>query len=384
MTSGPRVAHARSSEPEAIAAELRDQLCGDAGAPQLVIFFASSKLDFAATAAAIARALPDSRTLGCTTCGEIGSGGCTVGRVAAIAFDAPTRGEAVLLDDLKYEHYITAIEDLIDSLDASREAIRERPQELVFVSLVDGLGATEERLLAALARSAPGVPVVGGSAADDFAFRATAVALDGQVAERGAVLALLEPGLPFAPFLLHHYERGGQPIVVTDADPEGRLITRLDGYPAISYLAKLTGVDEQTLRADPLATLGPRQVVFGVEVGSTTFLRSVMNIRGDALLMGGALEDGALIYPMVAGDLVAATREGLDEAMAQLSEPAALLLFNCGGRIFEAIAKGIVDELAEAMCPLPAAGFTTYGEQFGPLQINHTLTGLVFGRSHGG
>jgi hypothetical protein len=28
---------------------------------------------------------------------------------------------------------------------------------------------------------------------------------------------------------------------------------------------------------------------------------------------------------------------------------------------------------------VPVAGFSTYGEQFGPMLVNHTLTGVVFG-----
>ncbi len=50
--------------------------------------------------------------------------------------------------------------------------------------------------------------------------------------------------------------------------------------------------------------------------------------------------------------------------------------------MWEANTLNVVDELAQAMSPIPAAGFTTYGEQFGPLQVNHTLTGLIFGVPH--
>jgi hypothetical protein len=47
--------------------------------------------------------------------------------------------------------------------------------------------------------------------------------------------------------------------------------------------------------------------------------------------------------------------------------------------MWEAIAQNRVSELADAMHTRIAAGFTTYGEQFGALQVNHTLTGLVLG-----
>jgi hypothetical protein len=76
---------------------------------------------------------------------------------------------------------------------------------------------------------------------------------------------------------------------------------------------------------------------------------------------------------------VAVTSSGIAEALSHLSKPAGMLLFNCGGRMWEATSGSIVDDLAGAMRPIPAAGFTTYGEQYGTLQVNHTLTGLAFG-----
>jgi hypothetical protein len=104
-----------------------------------------------------------------------------------------------------------------------------------------------------------------------------------------------------------------------------------------------------------------------------------MNIDGSALLMGGAVEAGTILQWMRAGDLIAQTRNGVERALAMLQRPAGMLLFNCGGRMWEAVAQDRVPELAAAMQTGRAAGFTTYGEQFGPLQVNHTLTGLVLG-----
>jgi hypothetical protein len=381
MSTGLSVAHACSSDPTQIAGELTEQLgVLDHGSPALVLFFVSSKLDFAGVAGAVAAAFPSSLTVGCTTCGEIGPAGCSVGQVSALALAKPLRARAVLLEQLaalKYDAIVEAVDQLIEN-----DPIRERPEDFVFVSLTDGLSGAEELLLAALSGAAPRVPLVGGSAADDFQFQATQVAMGERVSTGSAVLLLLEPNRPFAPFHLNHYSRNGAPIVVTQANPARRLVSRLDGYPAVPFLARLIDVDEQRLREDPVATLSTRQVVFGFEVGPATFLRSVMTIQGDELLMGGSLEEGALIYPMVPGDIVAATREGLARALTTVADPAGLLLFNCGGRMWEASTRGLVSELATAMSPIPAAGFTTYGEQFAAVQINHTLTGLVFGPAH--
>ena len=60
-----------------------------------------------------------------------------------------------------------------------------------------------------------------------------------------------------------------------------------------------------------------------------------------------------------------------------------MLAFSCGGRFFEARDRGVLQELDAAIQPLACVGFTTYGEQFGPMQVNHTLTALMLGRPHG-
>jgi hypothetical protein len=158
-------------------------------------------------------------------------------------------------------------------------------------------------------------------------------------------------------------------------------VRRLDGFPATRVLAELLQITESALHADPRAVVERMAPVFGFRAAGTLHLRSVMNIEASALLMGGAVETGTILQRMRAGDLIAHTRSGVCNALAALPQPAGMLLFNCGGRMWEAIAQDRVAELSAAMQTNMAAGFTTYGEQFGPLQVNHTLTGLVLGRA---
>jgi hypothetical protein len=381
MSLGVRVVHVSASEAGAIARELAQAFGstperGPSGSnPVVVFYFVGSELDFPAIAEQLARAFPQSRTVGCTTCGEIGPMGCTSGQVVALALEPPARVEAIVLDDvraLKFEPAVAAVQQLNDRFGTAD------PRTRVLVTLTDGLSGAEELLLAATKTAAPGVALVGGSAADDFRFRATQVAVDGRAATGAAVLVMLEPQRPFVPFHLHHYARGATPVVVTEAEPGRRVVSRLNGFPAVPELIKIFAIDEAKLREEPASALA--RAVFGFSVGSSTFLRSVMAVQGDALLMGGVIEEGTLLYPMIGGDLVEATREGLARALRSVPDPQALLLFNCGGRLWEATTTGSTEALAEAMLPIAGVGFSTYGEQFGHVQVNHTLTGLVFGR----
>lgn len=375
-----RVAATSHSDPAQAAAELREQLGTERAT--LVWFFAGSQYDFAALAEEMHRAANGARTVGCTTCGEIGPAGCTVGGVSALALYSPCRAAAVLVDDMtsfRFEDGGSLLTALARQLGTDPQTVLQSPDAYAFVTLTDGLSGQEEILIAALGTYAPKVGLIGGSAADDFRFVETLAAVDGRAVPSSAAVVLLEPGAPFSPFHLHHYEPSDESVVVTDAEPERRLLRRIDGRPAIETLCRLMGIDEQRLRRKPLDELRDHPVVFGIRAADDIFLRSVMNVKGDALLMGGAVEDGTVLWPMNAGDLVSVTSAGIADALRGLEQPAGMLLFNCGGRMWEAMGRERECELASAMQPIPAAGFTTYGEQYGPLQVNHTLTGLAFG-----
>ena len=367
-------------DPRAVARALEERLRG--APPALILYFASSRADFAGIAAAVAQLYPGVPSAGCTTCGEVGPAGCTTGGVSIAALRSPARAAVTLVEDLSSLRFEQGGE-VLARLSAALELrpFQLHPARHTLFTFTDGLSGAEEVLIASLTEHAPGIPLVGGSAGDDFRFERTLAGARGRVASNAAAVVLLEPNAPFHPFHLHHYHPEGRDTVVTDAEPARRIVRRLDGFPATRVLAELLQMSESALHADPRLVVERMAPVFGFRAAGTMHLRSVMNIEGSALLMGGAVETGTILQQMRPGDLIAQTRSGVRAALAALREPAGMLLFNCGGRMWEAIAQARVDELADAMQTGIAAGFTTYGEQFGPLQVNHTLTGLVLGRA---
>jgi len=353
--------------------------------PALVLFFASPRYDFPALAAAIDGRFPDAITAGCSTMGEIGPAGLTQGAISALAVGSPCRAAAVIiprLTDFRFEAGGSLLDDLARQL--GRKTAELAPGRHILLTLTDGMSGLEEILVASLGHHLPAIPLVGGSAGDDFRLRETLVVLNGQVSSSGAVVLLLEPSTPFLPFHLHHYVPTAGRLVVTSAEPRKRLVRRLNGLPAPEVLAGLLDIPKRELVANAPEVLGDGNLQLGFPVGDDYYIRSVMTVEEDCLRMGGALEEGAILTVMKAGDLVAETRRGVLRALQELqAEPVGMLLFNCGGRLWEARAKGVLDEFERAMCPVDCAGFTTYGEQFGALQVNHTLTGLVLGEADG-
>jgi hypothetical protein len=367
-------------DPVAVVRALETRLAGST--PALLLYFSTSQADFAGIAAALAERYPGVPSAGCTTCGEVGPAGFTTRGVSLAVLHAPARAAVTLVEDLSALRFEQGSE-VLTRLAAALELrpFQLHPARHALLTFTDGLSGAEEVLIASLSEQVPGIPLVGGSAGDDFRFERTFAGAQGRVASNAAAVVLLEPNAPFHPFHLHHYQPTERDTVVTDAEPSRRIVRRLDGFAATRVLADLLEISERRLHADPRAVVERLAPVFGFRAAGTLHLRSVMNIDGSALLMGGAVEVGTILQQMRAGDLIAQTQQGVRRALGALARPAGMLLFNCGGRMWEATAQGRVAELADAMMTGMAAGFTTYGEQFGPLQVNHTLTGLVLGQA---
>ncbi len=353
--------------------------------PGCVFFFAHPRHDFAALARGLSQHLPDAICVGCTTMGELGPSGLTDGAVVALALGPPSRAAAVMVPELcrfRFEDGARLVAELAGQLGLEPGGVV--PGRHVLCTLTDGLSGMEEILVASLGAELPMVPLVGGSAGDSFRFQETLVSLGPRVSGGAAVVVLLEPSVPFHAFQLHHYQPTIGRVVVTRAEPKRRLVHSLNGRPAAQVLAELYGAEIEQVRAGGTAELARHGVQFGFHVGGSYYMRSVMTLQDDSLLLGGAVEEGAILTVMKAGDLVEATRQGMRAARAELGREAAVLLaFSCGGRLLEARERGVLEQLEAAVCGPGCAGFTTYGEQFGPMQVNHTLTALMLGRPHG-
>ncbi len=349
--------------------------------PNLVLYFAHPRHDFAALSVCIQQRFPDAITAGCTTMGEIGPSGLTQGAVVGLGLGPPCRTAAVMVPELcrfRFEDGAVLVAELAGQLGLEPSGLV--PGRHALVTLTDGLSGMEEILVASLGASLSMVPLVGGSAGDAERFQRTEVGLAGRAESGAAVILLLEPSVPFQPFHLHHYRPTAGRVVATRADPKHRIVSRLNGRPAAHVLAELYGADLEQLRAGGIAALAKPGIQFGFHAGDKYYMRSVMTLQGDGLLFAGAVEEGSILTVMRADDIVEATRAGVVGARRALGSQAGVMLaFNCGGRLLEARTLGVLDAFEEATCPLPCVGFTTYGEQYGPMQVNHTLTGLMLG-----
>lgn len=339
----------------------------------LVLLFLSPEADLPALAVQSASAFPAEWVAGCTTAGEITRGGYQSGGIVAIGFPAAHfAAEALVFTGLSRRKG----PDLAAAMLAARQRLARDhshlPAELA-VLLVDGLSIREDELAAALAAGAGGMPLVGGSAGDGARFEETFVLWQGQLLRDASVLCMLRGNCDLRPFSLDHLEPTETRMVVTDADPETRLVRRINSEPAAQEYARLLGrdpgvLDSSTFAANPLVVrLGPRHHV-----------RAIQRVTpAGEMVFYSAIDEGVVLSLARPRDLASHLDEGL-AALGRTARPISILAFDCILRRVEAEEKQMSGRIASILRDHPIAGFNTYGEQVGPMHLNQTISGFAF------
>jgi hypothetical protein len=361
---------ADASDPNAL-----EQIAAQLGAGPfaLVLLFVSPIADLPRVAAGAAKAVPAGHVLGCTTAGEISEAGYDEGTIVALGLPASHfAAETLVVPDL----------GRIAARDLEAELVRARtrlshdhahlPEEFALL-LVDGLSMKEDELTAALVAGTGPIPLVGGSAGDGTRYHEAFVFDGPHLRRNAAVLAVVRSACPLRTFSVDHLIPTERRMVVTDADPGARTVRRINAEPAASEYARLlgrdpAGLDAFTFAAHPIA----------VRMGARHHVRAIQQIMpsGD-LVFYSAIDEGVVLTITEPQDLAA----HLETELARLSEPArpaTILAFDCILRRIEAQEKQMTGRVSQLLRQHNVVGFSTYGEQTGPMHVNQTLTGLAF------
>lgn len=361
-----------------------DDLAAAIGAQDDVSFllvFVSSHYDAEDVAQALLRAFPGLPQAGCSTAGEIAPQGLIESGIVALAF-------------LKRDFHIACapLRNMstfgLEEGGALVAALRRRlvglagaeTHDLFALTLLDGLCQREEVILAALQRALHDIPLVGGSNGDDLSFQNTFVICDGEVMRDTGLLILVRSMRPFRVFKSDHFEPTAKKLVVTACDPDNRVVTELDAEPAWDAFASATrvgiGVGEPSgnhFAAHPLL----------VRVGGEYYCRSIQKMNMDgSLSFYCAIDTGVVLTVAETRDMVVALEETLLHLDADLGGIDFVLGFDCIHRRLEAESRQIQGRMSELFRRFRVFGFNTYGEQFNAMHLNHTFTGVAFGRRH--
>ena len=244
----------------------------------------------------------------------------------------------------------------------------------VAITLVEGKSGQEEAFCIGSAAAAPQIRFVGGCAATDvLSPRKPYLWLGGEVMTDAGIVIVLESELPFHPINSAHLVSTETKTVVTAAS--GRVITELDGQPALRRLREITAH-----LGDEITMPRPSTHAFARYIDGVPYVRSITHFEEESIHLACGVEVGHVLRIMRPGDLIGQTTKDLAATAEKVGGSiAALLAFSCLGRHWEAAAKNLERELAGAYAQYGAVGLQSFGEQSGMLLVNHTLTGLAIG-----
>nr|WP_228028441.1 FIST N-terminal domain-containing protein [Donghicola mangrovi] len=350
--------------------EIRSQLGDETFA--LVCLFAAPCADFKKLIEAATNCFGGSDVLACTTAGELGADGYEEGQVICVGFPARYFTSVTYsLDLLNLAEDQQIIDSLIQQRMALAQSAPDRQHEFALL-LVDGLSMSEENLTTTLASGLGPMPLFGGSAGDGVNFRQTWLSHNGEILENAAVLALVRSSCPVKVFSHDNLAPTEMRMVVTAADPEARTVQEINAEPAAAEYARLLGKDPNQL--DPF-TFAEHPVV--VRLGDSHHVRAIqrVNERGE-LVFFSAINEGMVLTLAEHRDIVENLQDGLERLSAE-QKPDLILGCDCILRRIAADQRQKTREVSALLSQHHVIGFSTYGEQFGALHVNQTLTGVA-------
>lgn len=363
-------AHAPASEPWRALRELRALLGGDRCA--LVVLFASPAADREELARAAAQTFPDVPVVGCTTAGEIASNGYAEHEIVAVGFRASHfRASVALISDLS----------CFEPEAAAAQAVRLRSElgpempdwrwEFAFL-LIDGLSRREDQLVSALRLGLGTIPLFGGSAGDGLDFRETFVLMDGRFRTDAAVLVLFRTRCRIEVFKFDNLTPVPIKMIVTDAEPERRIVRELNAAPAAQEYARLIGHHPDNL--SPF-TFASHPLV--VRIGDQHHVRAIQKVEPNGDLVFFSAIDEGLVLTLAEPMPIAPHLDNALGALGRRTRPEAILACDCILRRLAVEQVQAMREVSGILAAHKVIGFSTYGEQFNSVHVNQTMTGVA-------
>jgi hypothetical protein len=350
------------------------QAAGDAAAAQalsrddarLIVVFSSESYDLPELLAAIRRRSRDTPLIGCSTAGEISTGGPDDASVVVVALGGPGFSVA-----------IAAAEGVAGRLRAAgaeaascASAIEPLPHRVMML-LTDGLAGDQGEIVrGAYSVLGAGVPLVGGCAGDDLKMRGTYQFHGDRVLRDAVVGAAIASDAPFGIGVRHGWRKVGAPMVVTHSD--NSRVHLLDGRPALDvYLERLEAPEEARTDAAAFTRFALHHPLGLSRRSNEEHVRFVAeaDFVERSLVCIAEVPRGALAWFMEgdADSVLHATDEACGDALAVLEgrPPLGLIAFDCIARRGVLGDEGIgheVSRVAGHASGAPVAGFYTYGE----------------------
>jgi len=363
-----KVAQSINSDPASAAAEIASSFSGLK--PVAVLFFASSQYDPVSISKSMKDTFSDATVLGCSTAGELVSGNMLKNSVVAMAFesDAISGIAADVIDLSDRKATSRAVISLAEKFGS--KPLDLSPDKYVGIILIDGLSCAEEWVMEKIGDLVD-IPVIGGSAGDDLAFKKTSVYLDGKVYENSAVLALVKPASRFELIKTQSFCGTGKKLVPTAVDEPTRKVIEFNGVPAAEAYAQAVGAKESDIASHFMSN------PVGLIAEGEPFVRSPQRVEGSSIYFYCQIKKGVDLEVLSSTDIIADTTDVIAKLQEKSGPIKGIINFNCILRTLQLYQEGKNEAYGNIFKSIPTVGFSTYGEEYIG-HINQTATMLVF------
>lgn len=351
-----------------------DEACADIDSQKscFVLAFIPNGLDPSEVSRGLNKKLAGVPVFGCTTAGQITELGYEADALLLLSFPKSNfRCSSILFEELR------PLKSTEIAADAQRQAERFRHTAgwnrlaLVFS---DGLSKQEDLLVSTLEAVLDGLPIFGGSAGDGLQYEETFVLHSGRAYSNAAVLLLIETNLRFQGIGFDHFLPIGSEIIITDADPDERMVYEINGAPAAQEYARLVGC-----AASDLSPLVFAENPLLLRQDLNYYVRAIREATDtQALSFLAAIDDGLIMTLGRGKEIIRTLEAGLDIRDNAGNAPDFILGFDCVLRKLEIEQKQLSKQVSDVLQTHRVVGFNTYGEQQSGVHMNQTFVGVAF------
>ena len=340
-----------------------------------LVLFSNSEWDESAVVNLMSSHMPDMHYAACSTAGEITPNGMTDGNILVMLFPKT---------NFEISAFPIAGRDQVDMETLVSQIIQQKTEFFTHnenehywplaICLMDGLSNSEESLAAALHWGFEEIPLLGGSAGDNLKFENTTLILDGERLANASIILMMKSKIEFQVFKTENFVPTDQKLVVTQSEPDKRVVWEFNGTPAAetySHTVHSSSVDlaPQSFASHPLV----------VKVGGEYFCRSIQKVNEDgSLTFFCAIDDGIVLTVAEPTGMVETTKKKLCEIDDEMGGIDFILGFDCILRKIDASNRQVTRKISEVYQDYNVVGFNTYGEQYRSMHLNQTLTGVAF------
>ena len=363
------VTHSDDPDSQSAVDEILEQCLADLAGivPQAGILFAAIDFEHELILNQIHQTFPDLELIGCTTDGEISSKlGFQQDSLTLMLFCADTVKISAGVGQATQHNPIAAAQQAVQQATANMTIIPQLCIPLPASYIADGSTANGDDILTGLKQAlGEQVPIIGGTAGDQYRFKKTYQFFRNQVLTDALPILIFSGDIQFSYGIACGWTPTGRKSIVTKS--KGTALYEIDGKPALEFYQRHLGHRPPTAE-NPLAVYEGDSDRYYMRVPSTYEQKS-----GAINFLGDVPEQATVrITDINRDEVIYAAKTSFNNALANYpgAQPQAVLLFSCccrrwllGTRVKEEY-QLVRDAFATE---LPICGFYTYGE-FSPLE----------------